>query len=118
MTRPQFNALRELWLRDGHPFTGQFTDDSGTQRWCLNGEDHREHGPAIVCADGSEIWCRHGKIHREDGPAIILANGHQEWRIDGLEPEKAEIDARLAALQAQAIASVPAATQTRQRSRA
>jgi hypothetical protein len=38
--------------------------------WCLNGQLHREDGPAVEWADGSKIWCQHGKFHRLDGPAI------------------------------------------------
>lgn len=54
-------------------------DDSGTQRWYLNGQLHREDGPAVIWADGNQEWYRNGLRHREDGPALIYANGNQEW---------------------------------------
>ena len=31
-------------------------DDYGTKSWFLNGELHREDGPAIEYADGSKSW--------------------------------------------------------------
>ena len=46
------------------------------ERWTLNGENHREDGPACIGynEDGS-VWCEiyyiNNKHHREDGPAWI-----------------------------------------------
>ena len=57
--------------------------DDGSQYWHLNGQLHREDGPAIIYADGSQYWCLNGKYHREDGPAIIWANGSQYWFLNG-----------------------------------
>ena len=28
----------------------------GNKYWCLNGEIHRENGPAIECASGTKVW--------------------------------------------------------------
>jgi len=29
--------------------------------------------------DGSKEWFLNGQRHREDGPAVEYANGHKEW---------------------------------------
>ena len=46
-------------------------DEYGIKRWKLNGELHREDGPAIEFSDGSKYWYKHDKPHRLDGPAVI-----------------------------------------------
>jgi hypothetical protein len=40
------------------------------QFWFLNGQLHREDGPAITYLDGTKEWFFNGKRHRKDGPAI------------------------------------------------
>jgi hypothetical protein len=35
--------------------------------------------PAIEWADGTKEWYINGQLHREDGPAIEWANGTKEW---------------------------------------
>ena len=37
------------------------TDDAGNKFWFLNGEYHREDGPAIEFANGNKSWYLHGK---------------------------------------------------------
>jgi hypothetical protein len=58
--------------------------DSGERRWHnnLNGELHREDGPAIEHPDGYKEWHMDGKLHREDGPAIEDPDGGKEWFIN------------------------------------
>ena len=51
--------------------------------WLLNGRYHREDGPAIEYANGSKEWFLNGKRHREDGPAVELPNGCKEWHLNG-----------------------------------
>jgi len=58
---------------------------SGTKAWYLNGKCHREDGPACENANGTKAWYLNGKRHREDGPAIELGNGHKEWYLDDEE---------------------------------
>jgi hypothetical protein len=58
---------------------------NGTKYWYLNGERHREDGPAIEYSDGGKSWFLNDKHHREDGPAIEWANGHKEWHLHGEE---------------------------------
>jgi len=82
---------------------------NGDKHWRLNGERHREYGPAIEYANGGEEWFyhgqrhriggpalsipqvggtleqwwRYGKLHRMDGPAVKRGNGKLEWWIFG-----------------------------------
>jgi hypothetical protein len=58
-------------------------DKDGTKRWKLNGQFHREDGPAVVYADGHKEWWVHGQRHREDGPAIEWPNGDKWWYLHG-----------------------------------
>ena len=55
------------------------TNLSGTKFWLLNGELHREGGPAVMYLNGDEWWYKHGKIHRIGGPAIICGDDEQWW---------------------------------------
>ena len=57
--------------------------DDGSQYWFLNGQYHREDGPAIIYADGAQYWYLNDQLHREDGPAIIYADGSQSWYLNG-----------------------------------
>lgn len=57
-------------------------DEYGTKCWHLNGELHREDGPAVMCYDGSKDWYFNGKRHREDGPAIEYADGDKSWYLN------------------------------------
>ena len=36
-------------------------DDRGTKYWTLNGDFHREDGPAIEYRDGSKYWYLNGE---------------------------------------------------------
>lgn len=46
----------------------------GTREWVVNGQHHREDGPAIEqkVKSGWGSWYKHGKLHRLDGPAEIF----------------------------------------------
>ena len=69
-------------------------DKDGTKYWYLNGNLHREDGPAIECANGTKYWYLNGKCHREDGPACEWANGDKAWYLDGKRFTKAEFMTR------------------------
>jgi len=56
---------------------------NGRKYWYLNGELHREDGPAVECPDGRKYWYLNGKFHREDGPAVEHPNGTKEWYLNG-----------------------------------
>ena len=60
----------------------------GTQCWYLNGDLHREDGPAKIFLDGSQFWYLNDKLHREDGPAVIYSNSTQFWFLN----EELQID--------------------------
>jgi hypothetical protein len=62
-------------------------DKGGTKLWFLNGNPHREDGPALECADGSKYWYLNGELHRIDGPAIEDSNGSKYWYVDGKKIE-------------------------------
>lgn len=57
--------------------------NNGSKFWYLNGQTHREDGPAVECADGTKIWYLNGQLHREDGPAIEYASGTKSWYLNG-----------------------------------
>ena len=62
-------------------------DTDGTEEWHLNGELHREDGPAVKSPDGTERWYLNGKPHREGGPAVKLPDGTEKWYLNG-EPHR------------------------------
>ena len=55
---------------------------NGYKAWYLNGNLHREDGPAIEDASGSKYWHLNGKLRREGGPAYEGARGYKEWWLD------------------------------------
>ena len=57
--------------------------DSKTEWYNLNGQLHREDGPAVEYAVGTKYWYINGQYHREDGPAIEDASGGKSWYING-----------------------------------
>ncbi len=67
---------------------------SDRTEWYLNGELHREIGPAIDWADGSKSWFLNGKRHRADGPAIEHVSGPNFWYLNGASLTEAEFNAR------------------------
>ena len=66
----------------------------GDKEWHLNGERHREDGPAIECANGHKEWYLNGELHREDGPAIEWADGSKSWYLKGKSISKQEFLSR------------------------
>ena len=54
----------------------------GDKYWYLNGEIHREDGPAVEFANCYKYWYLKGKLHREDGPAVEGANGYRAWYLN------------------------------------
>ena len=66
-----------------------------TKWYNLEGQLHRENGPAIEWDDGSKAWFINGKRHRVDGPAIEKVNGYKVWYINGQELTKEEFNKRI-----------------------
>lgn len=54
-----------------------------SKMWYLNGELHRENGPAVEWVNGYKAWYYNGKVHRENGHAVEYANGSKEWYLNG-----------------------------------
>ena len=67
---------------------------NGDKAWYLNGELHREDGPAIEDADGDKFWYLNGQRHREDGPAIERADGHKSWHLNDEKLTEQEFNKR------------------------
>ena len=63
----------------------------GTKRWFLNGERHREDGPAVEYPDGQKEWYLNGNLHREDGPAVEWPNGTKFWCLNGKQVSWKEV---------------------------
>ena len=57
----------------------------GSKLWILNGDYHREDGPAVERSKGSKFWYLNGKLHREDGPAVEYDDGTKYWYLHGEE---------------------------------
>lgn len=68
--------------------------NNGTKEWFLNGERHREDGPAIELPGGAKKWFLNGKRHREDGPAVEYSNRDREWWLNGDKLTEGEFKAR------------------------
>ena len=40
--------------------------------------------------DGNKLWHLNGNLHREDGPALEWADGSKEWYLNGVEYTEAD----------------------------
>ena len=63
---------------------------SGHKEWYLNGERHREDGPAIEYANGDKYWYLNGKFYTESGYKAEMARRNNTCNgktvtIDGKE---------------------------------
>ena len=61
------------------------TDINGNKKWFIDGEYHREDGPAIEEKNGTKQWYINGVLHRLDGPAYIDNWNTISWFINGYE---------------------------------
>jgi len=52
---------REDWYSIPEHFTGCIRYWNGNLIWKKDGLNHREDGPAIICANGEMIWCFNSK---------------------------------------------------------
>jgi len=57
----------------------------GHKSWWINDRLHREDGPAIEWDDGTKSWWVNGKRHREDGPSVERSDGSKAWYLDGVK---------------------------------
>jgi hypothetical protein len=67
-------------------------NEDGTIMYELNGELHREDGPAYEKTDGYKEWHLYGKLHREDGPAVEYINGYKEWWLENIDYSEEEFN--------------------------
>ena len=65
------------------------------KNWYLNGQRHRDDGPACEYANGTKIWYLYDKRHRSDGPAIEYASGIKSWYVNGEKLTKVEFNTRM-----------------------
>ena len=85
-TMETFKDGTKYWWLNGnlHREDGPAVEwSNGSKEWRLNGKRHREDGPAVERSNGNRLWYLNGKRHREDGPAIERANGTKEWWLSG-----------------------------------
>ena len=54
------------WWDTPDNFTGIAIDENGHKKWYLNGECHREDGPAIEWFNGNKSWFLNDKCYTED----------------------------------------------------
>ena len=47
-----------------------------------------------VYPDGTKMWYLNGQLHREDGPAIEYADGSKAWYLNGKEFTEKEFKQR------------------------
>ena len=80
----------------------------GTRCWYLNDNLHREDGPALEYSDGTRCWCLNGDLHREDGPACEYANGNREWWLNGVEYTEEEFNEKTAKAKELTVAEIEA----------
>ena len=73
-------------------YTVQVSDNKTT--WFINGDRHRDDGPAIEYLDGTKAWYLNGERHREDGPACVLSTGAKYWYLNGTELSESEFNNR------------------------
>ena len=75
-----FPTVKE-WIANRHRLNGPafIGKTTGVEMWQVNGNYHREDGPAVILPDGTEHWYLNDVRHRIGGPAIIYPNGFQEW---------------------------------------
>jgi hypothetical protein len=61
----------------------------GDIKYTIEGQLHREYGPAMNLSNQCKLWVKNGRLHREyDLPAVEYANGSKEWHINGIRHRK------------------------------
>lgn len=69
-------------------------DQGCYKSYWVNGNLHREDGPACEFANGTKEYWINGTLHREDGPAVEWYDGRKEYWINGWRLTKKEFDKR------------------------
>jgi hypothetical protein len=89
----------KFWLLNGnlHREDGPAVEcANGYKSWWLNNKRHREDGPAVEYSDGSNAYYLNGELHREDGPAMEYSNGTKVWYLNGERLAQEEFNKRMA----------------------
>lgn len=63
-----------------------------TEWYNLEGQLHREDGPAIEWGNGDKEWYLNGKLHREDGHAVEYVDGAKFWYLNGRQISEKEFN--------------------------
>jgi hypothetical protein len=63
-------------------YSGICEYSNGDKAWYLNGQLHRDDGPAFESIYGDKHWHLNGKLHRVDGPAVEYPNGIKYWLLN------------------------------------
>lgn len=82
--------------------------NNGSKFWFLNGNLHREDGPAVEYDDGTKHWFLNGKRHREDGPAFEHTDGTKYWYLNDESYTEAEFKAKMAPVKEMTIGEIEA----------
>jgi len=70
-------------------------DDNNTI-WRLNGKLHREGDlPAKEYTDGTQKWFVNGECHRENGPAMEWPDGKKGWYLKGVNYTEEEYNEKM-----------------------
>jgi hypothetical protein len=82
--------------------------DNGSRCWYLNGNLHREDGPACEFTNGTRWWVLNDKLHREDGPAIENADGTRQWYLNDTVYTEEEFNKKTAKVKELTVAEIEA----------
>jgi hypothetical protein len=67
--------------------TKMHVDSNGTKRWYNRaGQFHKDGAPTVIYPTGNTEWIVNGEHHREDGPAVTYkgsTGGFEEYWING-----------------------------------
>jgi len=81
-----YNNRTEWYNLEGqlHREDGPASENAnGDKSYYLNGKRHREDGPAVEWPNGYKYYYINDKLHREDGPAVECSNGDKYYFING-----------------------------------
>ena len=71
-------------------------DKYGDKSWVLlNGNLHRDNGPAFESVDGDKCWYVNGLRHRIDGPAYEDCDGTKLWYFEGVQYSEKEFNEKM-----------------------
>jgi hypothetical protein len=87
----KIKIVSEIPSDEWEKMSGIFSDPIRTVH-LLNGQLHREDGPAVELSDGSKCWYRNGQLHRDCGPAIEYPDGYKAWCQNGQYHRSSEAD--------------------------